>query len=238
MGSHAHRPPEYHVDPEAAAAKVGHPDDASPAHPAPEHHVDPHAVGAQLGGHSAVSSAFQRAINFVLPHEEAFAPGHQGDERYVVAQKAKGDAGGLTKYGIDQKSHPGMDIAHLSKAQAVAMYQKTWTDHHLDQVPGNVGIAMFDAYVNGGKPVAWLQNALRGEGVAPTGKLDPQTIAAAQHADQGEVVDSIVDQRDARYDALAKKYPNDRRFLEGWKHRDADLRAYLDDPAKRNDDTG
>jgi len=224
-----HRPPEHEIAAQAAAA--GHADDQSP------HHVhgasDPHGLGAALGGHS-VLTPFQRAIDFVLPHEEAFAPGHQGDERYVVAQRAKGDTGGLTKYGIDQKSHPGVDIAHLSKEQAVAMYHKTWTDHDLDKVPDKVGIAMFDAYVNGGYPVAWLQNALHDQGVAPTGKLDPQTIAAAKNTDQNKVVDDIIDQRDDRYERLAKKYPNDRRFLEGWKNRDDDLRAYLDKP--ENDD--
>src|SRR5512140_3051467 len=96
-----HRPPEEELAARAVAS--GHADDQTPHHHAP---VDPHGIGAALGGHSAVSPAFQRAIDFVLPHEEAFAPGHHGDERYVVAEKSKGDAGGLTKYGIDQKSHP------------------------------------------------------------------------------------------------------------------------------------
>ena len=233
MPRHEHPPPEQEI---LKAAAAGHADDASP-----QHHggtSDPHALGAALGGHSAVSPAFQRAINFVLPHEEAFAPGHHGDERYVVAERAKGDAGGLTKFGIDQKSHPGLDISHLTKAQAVGMYHQEWEDHNLDKVPDKVGIAMFDAYVNGGKPVQWLQNSLRGEGVAPTGKLDPQTINAAEHADQNQVVDNMIDQRDARYDELAKKHPNDRRFLKGWKNRDEDLRAYLEDPAKTNDGNG
>lgn len=233
MPRHVQVPPEQVA---AAAARAGHPDDLSPAHH--DAHHDPHALGAALGGHSAVSPAFQRAIDFVLPHEEAFAPGHHGDERYVVAERAKGDAGGLTKYGIDQKSHPGLDVAHLTKSQAVGMYQKEWNQHHLDQVPPNVGVAMFDAYVNGGKPVEWLQHSLAAEGVKPTGKLDPQTVAAAQHADQNQVVDNMIDQRDARYDELAKKHPNDRRFLEGWKNRDDDLRAYLEDPAKKDEHDG
>jgi hypothetical protein len=73
----------------------------------------------------AVSAqTFNLAIAFILPHEEEFARGYWGDERFVVVENVPGDDGGLTKYGIDEESHPDVDIANLTRDQAIAIYAK------------------------------------------------------------------------------------------------------------------
>ncbi len=178
---------------------------------------------------------FDRAIAFVLPHENAYARGHWGDENYVVVENVSGDAGGLTKYGIDQRSHPDVDIVHLTKSQAVSIYRKTyWDAHNLDALPDKLAICAFDVWVNGGNANLWLQHAYN---IAPShgnkpflkedGVLGPISLAALASANLNEMVTLFIGQRDTRFRFLASHYANDERFLLGWLQRDADLRKFL-----------
>ena len=54
--------------------------------------------------------------------------------------------GGTTKYGIDQASHPGVDVANLTQDQAVAIYHQEWLAHNLDALPDKLAIAAFDVW--------------------------------------------------------------------------------------------
>ena len=56
---------------------------------------------------------FDKFIKFVFTHENVL-----GKDGKVVPENVAGDNGGLTKYGIDQASHPGVDIAGLNKQKA------------------------------------------------------------------------------------------------------------------------
>ena len=179
-------------------------------------------------------AAFDKAIKFILPHEEAFARGHWGDENYVITENVDGDSGGLTKYGIDQASHPHVDIAGLTKDEAITIYYGEWQKHNLDALPDKLAIAAFDVWVNGGHANYWLQSAyncvenskdfLREDGV-----LGPISIAALNACTPAEI-DSILAQfigeRDARFEQLARP-PSMAKFLAGWKQRDAELKKYL-----------
>jgi len=188
------------------------------------------------------SSAFVRAIAFILPHEEEFARGHWGDERYVIAEHVPGDSGGWTKYGIDASSHPGVDIEDLTRDQAIAIYADEWKWHDLDALPEKLAIAVFDVWVNGGYPVKWLQIAINKIGfpcaqhlnfpsftlpLAVDGSLGPKTIAAAAVCDQAAVLRYFIEERDARFEAIAAANRQDRQFLCGWEQRDRDLADYL-----------
>ena len=180
--------------------------------------------------------AFQRAIAFILPHEEDFARGHWGDERFVIAENVDGDAGGVTKYGIDAASHPGVDVANLTRDEAIAIYQKEWQAHDMDAVPDKLAVAMFDVWVNGGHAVQWLQHAInesRPPGVKlldEDGDIGSATISAAKLCDQDVVLKDFIAQRNARFQILAQIHSNDRQFLAGWEQRDTDLTAYLAAP--------
>jgi len=178
--------------------------------------------------------AFTRAISFVLPHEEEFARGHWGDENFVVTENVSGDAGGLTKYGIDEASNPGVDIANLTKDEAIAIYRKRyWDAHNLDALPDKLAICAFDVWVNGGHAWEWLQHAYN---IAPShsaepfltedGILGPATLAALQSANQDDLVTIFLAERDARFRVLAK-LPRRTKFLKGWLDRDRDLAAFL-----------
>jgi lysozyme family protein len=174
--------------------------------------------------------AFQKAVAFILPHEEEFTRGHWGDENFVIAENVPGDSGGWTKYGIDASSHPGVDIKDLTRAQAIAIYWEEWCFRSLDALPGKLAIACFDVMVNGGFAIRWLQTALNK--ISPStpllvidGDLGQKTFAAAQSCDQDAVLRYFINERDARFIELAKG-PR-AKFLAGWEQRDADLRKYL-----------
>jgi lysozyme family protein len=177
-------------------------------------------------------------MGFILPHEEEFARGHHGDERYVVAEHVKGDPGGTTKYGIDQASHPKVDVENLTRDEALAIYQHEWDQMHLDGLPDQVAMTMFDIRVNGGQPVRWLQNAinhLRAPGtaaVAADGKLGPATRAAANAVDPAALAQAVIAQRVGYYDALVEGNPaRFAQFSEGWHNRNRDLSDYVARPA-------
>jgi lysozyme family protein len=177
---------------------------------------------------AASSPAFQKAIAFILPHEEDFARGHWGDEKFVIAENVPGDSGGCTKYGIDAASHPGLDVQDLTRDQAIAIYFDEWKWRNMDALPEKLAIACFDVWVNGGFAIKWLQAALNNVGkltLAIDGDLGPSTITAAAVCDQDAVLRFFINERDARFVALGKG-PR-AKFLAGWEARDADLRKYL-----------
>lgn len=183
------------------------------------------------------SSAFSRAMGFILPHEEVFAPGHDGDERYVVPEHVKGDSGGTTKYGIDQASHKDADVEHLTREQAIAIYQQEWDRMQLDGLPDQVAMTLFDVRVNGGDPVRWLQNAINqlqpagAPQVTADGKLGAATIEAANAMDPTAIVHSVIAQREQYYSSLTKNNPNKfGQFSQGWHNRNRDLTAYVARP--------
>lgn len=180
---------------------------------------------------------FLKAIEFILPHEEQFARGHWGDENYVVTENVSGDSGGLTKYGIDSKSHPGVDVANLTRDGAIAIYWQEWNWRNVDLLPEKLAIALFDVWVNGGYPVRWLQCAInlanvltRAPHLTIDGDLGPKTVAAAFACDQAAVLRYFIAEREARFARLAVG-PR-AKFLHGWQDRDRDLTAFLNDPAR------
>lgn len=176
------------------------------------------------------SPAFLKAIEFILPHEEEFARGHWGDEAFVVAENVVGDSGGWTKYGIDASSHPGLDVKDLTRAQAIAIYFEEWRFREMDSLPEKFSIACFDVWVNGGFAIKWLQSALNkiaklNPPLIVDGDLGLKTLAAAAICDQAAVLTFFLNERDARFESLAKG--SRKKFLAGWEQRDADLRAFL-----------
>ncbi len=177
-----------------------------------------------------MSKAFDLAIKFVLPHEEEFARGHWGDENFVVSEKVSGDSGGLTKWGIDQSSHPGVDIEHLKRGDAIALYALEWERYNIDKLPEKLAVAQFDVRVNGGYAIKWLQNALNQVcrlKLAVDGVMGPSTLSAAQNCNVELVLEYFISERDARFDRLAAANPKLQKFRSGWKQRDTDLRAFL-----------
>jgi lysozyme family protein len=180
------------------------------------------------------SQAFQKALSFVLPHEDEYARGHWGDPKFVVTENVSGDSGGLTKYGIDIASHPGVDVKDLDLAGASAIYYKLWEEKNLDTLPEKLAICAFDVWVNGGHANLWLQEAYNrhrpsgAQALVCDGNLGPASIKALGALDATAitaVVKDFIAERNARFAALAANGKS--KFLSGWDQRDTDLTAYL-----------
>jgi lysozyme family protein len=178
-----------------------------------------------------MSAAFDRAIGFVLPHETEFRRGHWGEDAFVLTEHVAGDGGGATRYGIDQRSHPGVPVNALTRAQAIELYRREWNAHALDLLPERLAIAAFDVWVNGGTASLWLQRAFNrthrfDADLKEDGQLGPVSLKALRGADEYSILEEFIRQRDERFRRLAEN-PSQRKFLEGWLTRDRDLRSYL-----------
>ena len=59
------------------------------------------------------------------------------------------DPGGLTKYGISQRSYPDLNIAALTKETVVALYRRDyWNPVHGDELPDGLDLLLLDCAVN------------------------------------------------------------------------------------------
>ena len=132
------------------------------------------------------------------------------------------DPGGRTKYGIDARSNPGVDIARLTRQQAERMYLEEWRKSLASRLPSPLSYAFFDAAVNMGErqAVRLLQRAV---GVRADGIAGPITIGAVMAAiNAGEMGRVLVELRHARekfYRDLAWTRPTMAKFLRGWLRR-------------------
>lgn len=90
------------------------------------------------------------------------------------------DPGGLTNYGIAQRSYPNVDIHGLTRDGAIAIYRRDfWDQIQGDNLPPIVAFQVLDAAVNHGigNAIRWLQTAA---GVAPDGHFGPVSLAAVK----------------------------------------------------------
>ena len=77
------------------------------------------------------------------------------------------DPGGLTKYGISQRSHPDLDIANLTLDQAKALYRaEYWDVCACDLLPWERALCVFDTAVNQGPGAARSLNVQSHDAVA------------------------------------------------------------------------
>lgn len=115
------------------------------------------------------------------------------------------DPGGATKYGIDKRSHPTVDIRGLTEGAAKEIYwREYWLKNECQKKPFPLGEVFFDACVNVGAGQA------------------KKFLARAQN------VVEYLELRDDFYRGLASRRPRMRKFLRGWLNRTADLRRWAE----------
>lgn len=151
---------------------------------------------------------FDAAVATVLEHEGGYV-----DDPH--------DPGGETKFGISKRSYPKLDIAHLTEAQAAALYRTDWWDRYgYGRLPASVGAKVFDLAVNMGPGTAhkMLQAACTdcGHPLVEDGKLGPATIAAAAACDAGELLDELRERAVRHYEMIAHLHPRLAKYLNGW----------------------
>lgn len=147
--------------------------------------------------------SFEAALAFVLEIEGGA----------TVTDDPK-DPGGLTKYGISKRSHPGLDIANLTEAEASAIYRaEYWDKCRCGELPNAIACVVFDSAVNQGVGMAAriLQEAL---GLKEDGIIGSGTLQAATEAGDGLLAE-LVARRMLAYGSV----PQFTRFGLGWSRR-------------------
>ena len=123
----------------------------------------------------------------------------------VISEDDPDDPGGLTKYGIDQRSHPKVAIRLLTESQAKEIYwREYWTANACDSYPKGLGEAHFNACVNCG-----------------AGRAKKFMFAC------GGSWQKYIDEQEAFYRRLAAARPSSKKFLKGWLNRTSALRKFL-----------
>lgn len=153
---------------------------------------------------------FETAVNLTL-------------EKEGILSDHKDDAGGLTKYGISQAAYPGLDIAGLTKADAIAIYKRDyWDKAQCEEIPYPLDIMLFDTAVNHGVTAAVkiLQESL---GIVADGIIGQETRAAARKAGNSIYTVFMINRLYAYTEA--KSWPT---FREGWKNRLVQLAKEVD----------
>ncbi len=162
------------------------------------------------------SPRFRRALDFVLKWETVYRKG------VAVATNDHADPGGLTKFGIDQRSHPSTDIRGLTQEGATAIYHRDyWLPVRAHELPVPVGEVVFDIAVNNGKARAarWLQESLMAKADGFIGKI---TLNAARNADAKVLATQLIERREVFYRNIARGAKG--KFLKGWLNRNNDLK--------------
>ena len=163
-----------------------------------------------------LSQKFQDAIQFTL--------GWEG----TSLEHDPNDPGGTTFAGIDQESHPGVDVAHLTLDAAKAIYwQEQWQWCKGDYLDSPLATVIFDATVNPGRSaIGWLQTALN---IPADGVIGPVTIASIKSGDfQGAIYrKAFLDRCESYYRSVAFAHPILRRYLPGWLKRNNARRALI-----------
>ena len=110
---------------------------------------------------------FRRCVEIILAEEGGLA-------------NHRKDPGGLTNFGISQRSYPNLDIAHLTREQALEIYHADyWNPIKGDELPAGLDLLMFDSAINQGATTAalLLQEALN---VRMDGLIGGMTINGAR----------------------------------------------------------
>lgn len=137
----------------------------------------------------------------------------------------KDDAGGATKFGIDQRSHPKLDIKNLTKADAIQIYWEEYLSSKASQLSDPARWVFFDSVVNMGneEAVIILQHCL---GLEKDGIWGKNTQVEVEHADPTAISYKLIDRRNEVYHIIAS-HRNNQKFLAGWLNRDEDLRSLI-----------
>lgn len=125
------------------------------------------------------------------------------------------DPGGLTNWGISQRSYPGLDLRMLTRDGARAIYQRDfWSRVHADALYDGVAFQLFDFAVNSGieTAVRYLQRAI---GVADDGHFGPVSQSAAAAMTESDLILRLNAER-LSYMTKLSNWPTDGK---GWARR-------------------
>lgn len=147
-----------------------------------------------------MTDRFLRFVPFIFKWETEY-----NKDGSVRTEHDPDDPGGTTRYGIDQRSHPNVNIESLTKEQATDIYYSEWVDAGSEDMAPGLGEVYFNACVNAG-----------------------QGRAAKLMAESNGIASAFLDAQEGFYRRLAAQKPRMSKYLKGWLNRTRDLRNYLD----------
>ncbi len=169
---------------------------------------------------------FRQCLEVVLKHEGGLS-------------NRKADRGGLTNYGITQKTYsawlkatglPDRPVTEIRISEVGAVYQQYWIAAHCDYLPEPLDLVVFDSAVNHGakRAVKLLQRVL---GVDEDGVCGKITLKAL-HEDVvnygiEEVCDKYLDARANFYEQIILADASQAVFAKGWMNRIDHLRELV-----------
>lgn len=139
--------------------------------------------------------------------------------------KLKNDRGGLTKWGISQRSYPHLDIRNLTRDDAVQIYHRDfWTPirgDKFDSIAVADTVFVYGVHSGPGTAAERLQETLNGLGkpLSVDGRIGPATIAAANSVPPLALVEAFKRNIQARYDQIVAADPTQEEFANGWRNR-------------------
>lgn len=165
-----------------------------------------------------MSPNFLKFLPFVKEAETVYKKGHHGDDNFVVVERDSNDPGGITKWGLDARTH-GKGVAKLSWQEATQIYWdwywcgKTDTTQWVscETIAHPSAEILFDTRINCG--------------FKPAKNILVQSMGDCNR---------MLDLRDARYRAIVKYNPKMGEYLQGWLNRDANLRKLLCLPTSKS----
>lgn len=136
------------------------------------------------------------------------------------------DPGGLTQWGISQRTYPKLDIKALTREQAIALYRRDFYEPiGGDNLPKGVAYQLLDTAINSGISTA-LRMLQRAIGVADDGHIGPVTLAAIKATEPHDLVMRFIAER-LEFMTRCSGWPT---FSRGWTRRIAtNLRYGADD---------
>jgi lysozyme family protein len=128
------------------------------------------------------------------------------------------DDGGVTKWGIASRYHPGVDVASLTRDAASAIYKHDYWDRlHCSHYHPPMALVAFDTGVNLGptQTVLCIQSAF---GLREDSILGLATIRAAETALTSGAF-RVLERRLSYYDQRVAMAPRKRQWIKGWRLR-------------------
>jgi lysozyme family protein len=138
-----------------------------------------------------------------------------------VTGKVTIDTGGLTKYGICQRSYPTLNIRSLSLDDAEKIYKRDYYDVlHLDEVESlELVIKLLDMAVNKGV-YGTIKTVQRIVGVEVDGIMGENTINSINKQVPNDLLIKLRNEQKAFYTALVDNNPQKYgKYLQGWLNR-------------------
>lgn len=170
------------------------------------------------------ASNFQTVMALVLQHEGGFTNDRRDPGNWTGGKGGKGKLLG-TKFGIAANSFPNLDIANITKAQAVEIYRRQYAAPvRFDGLPAGVDYAVLDIAINSGAGRAGLilQGALAklGQRIKVDGAIGDATVEAVSAVAATALIDALSNARLA----YMRKLTNWPTYGKGWTRRVAEVR--------------